>query len=440
MIKQYSIAVLSLLISLFSGTQAIAQQTPQARTITPASVSGDLVDIRYAYDGRLDTRAYSPRPNYVGMSVTIDTGSRQNIIGVKQDYGRWPTHYPGGYKVEVAESEAGPWMVGFEGAGQRGESRAEFRAILARFIRITATTRNRVYDQGWSIAELKVGVDPGQTPRRIPDNSRPPRPEPPQSEERELKDPELARDGKLNTRATSGMANYSRMHITIDLGGEYEVSRVVQLHGSWQDDYPREYRVEVSRQRNEARFREVWSGSGEPNRSVARFQPVTTRFIRITAIRERDRYHWWSIAELRTNRDEDVAEDDTEGRVERQIRGITARGFENPTAVIDRRGSRATTNNPNYTGSWIQADLGGSYTISRVVQIHSPSDEDYPGRYRIDVSLNGRNWRTVHEGVGRSGRSSAAFQPVRARFVRIIALDNRDVRQWWSIHSLSIRE
>jgi hypothetical protein len=183
----------------------LAQQTAQARTVRPADISGDLLDLPNANDEKPTTRATSGKTDYVGMSVTIDAGSLQNIIGVKQDFGRWPTHYPGSYKVEVAESLSGPWMTAFEGLGQRGESRVEFPAILARYVRITATATNKTFQQEWSIAELKLGVDPGQTAARIPKRTEPipePRPAPPAAPT--LKDIGLATDKKLDTRSSSG--------------------------------------------------------------------------------------------------------------------------------------------------------------------------------------------------------------------------------------------
>src|SRR6185503_19618920 len=151
----------------------------QSRTVRPAGVTGDLLDIMNANDDKPGTRATSGKRDYVGMSLTIDVGSLQNIIGVKQDYGPWPTQHVGAYKLEVAESPSGPWLIAFEGPGQRGESRAEFPAILGRYIRLTATSNRTPYNQEWSIAELKVGVDPGQVGRRIPARPEQPRPQQP---------------------------------------------------------------------------------------------------------------------------------------------------------------------------------------------------------------------------------------------------------------------
>src|SRR4030095_2786378 len=128
-------------------------------------------------------------------------------------------------------------------------------------------------------------------------------------------------------------------------------------------------------------FREVFRGAGEPNRSIAQFAPVSARFVRITALRNRDRNHWWSIAEIRTNRDSDVADDDENDRLTpREIRRINAQRVSDASAIIDGRNTtRATTNNANYAGSWIEVDLGGIFTVSRVVQIHEPDERDYPG-------------------------------------------------------------
>jgi len=93
----------------------------------------------------------------------------------------------------------------------------------------------------------------------------------------------------------------------------------------------------------------------------------------------------------------------------------------------------------NYAGSWIQVDLGGSYTVSRVVQIHEPDEQDYPGRYRIEISDDGRRWRGIFQGQGERGRSVASFNPVRTRFLRIMAIANHDLQHWWSIYKLKIR-
>jgi hypothetical protein len=435
--KMYKMITASTLLAvLIWCVSATAQQpTVQARVVKPVAVEGDLADLPRTLDGLETTRAFSTGRNYAGMSVTADLGGEQNIIGVIQDHGRWPTHYPASYRVEVGRTASGPWLRTFEGPGTRGENKAIFEAVRGRFIRVTATS---VGNNGpdWSIAEFKAIIDPGQRPRPIP-GDRPTEPEPPTRPAPParpmMKNIQLAFDRDQRTRATTETPEYTGMIFDFDLGGEYQLSRVVQLHGEWRDDYPAQYKVEVSRESNESRFREVWRGAGEPGRSVARFTEVTTRYVRITALRNRDRVHWWTIAELRTNRDPEVVEDE-EGRDDRIIRNITGRGLTNLNAAIDDDlATFATTGRGDYTGNFLVLDLGGSYTISRVIQIHDPRDRDFPGRYRVEVSDNGRLWREVFEGAGESGRSRAVFTPVRARYVRITATSARRGDIPWSI-------
>jgi hypothetical protein len=432
--------VVSAALALTMGAGALAQQTYKATTVRPASITGELLDLPNTNDNRPDTRAYSGKNNYVGMSVTIDIGSEQNVIGIVQNHGRWPTHYPGAYRVDVAASQSGPWFKTFEGAGTRGESKAIFPAIRAQYIRVTATAVNNTFTDGdWSIAEIKGAIDPGQTPRLIPAPSEN-RPDTRPSPQLRFQDPSLASDRRLDTRAASGTPNYAGLTFQYDLGGEYEISRVVQLHGQWRDDYPGEYRVEVSRENNERRFREVFRGAGEQGRTVARFDPVITRYIRITALRNRDDQHWWTIAEIRTNRDEDEVVQDSDERDARPLRNITSNGFRNATALLDPANTaRVTTGSPRYVGNWLEVDMGGSYTISRVIQEHGDNPEHYPGRFRIEVSEDGRRWQTVHEGEGSPGKSGGTFRAVRARYVRITAITNRDLRHWWTIYQLKIK-
>src|SRR5262245_56525761 len=101
---------LAIVFGLVAPTGGFAQQTYQAAAVKPAEVSGDLLDLRNTLDDRMDTRAESGKKNYVGMNFIVDLGAERPVIGVSQDHGRWPTHYPGAYKVEVAGNASGPWF------------------------------------------------------------------------------------------------------------------------------------------------------------------------------------------------------------------------------------------------------------------------------------------------------------------------------------------
>src|SRR6185503_20780197 len=202
------ISRISLMVVCFATAQSSGAQTVQARAVRPASVLGDLADITKANDDNDHTRANAGKPNYAGLSVTLDVGGEQNIIGVIQDHGPWATNYPGAYKVEVSESLDGPWMKTFEGPGQRGVSKAIFEAVRGRFIRVTATDKSGGGND-WSIAELKAIIDPGATARRIPQRDRAPgnppqTPKPAESPQAvAVRDVPLAFDKNPTTRATT---------------------------------------------------------------------------------------------------------------------------------------------------------------------------------------------------------------------------------------------
>ncbi|HKP14380.1 MAG TPA: discoidin domain-containing protein [Blastocatellia bacterium] len=313
--------MLAAFVAVFSA-ESRAQQTLQSRPVRPAAVTGELLDIAKANDGRVDTRAASGRADYVGMSFVVDLGGEQNVIGVAQDHGRWPTHFPGAYKVEVGTTAQGPWMLAWQGEGQRGESKAKFEAIRGRFIRVTATGLNTQYKQEWSVAELTAGVDPGQKARAIPTPDTPkPKPDPspnpgpippgkvPDDDDRLT--PRAIRnitaqgftninavvDDNNTTRAATNTASYAGAWVRVDLGSIATVSRVVQVHEPEAREFPGRYRVEVSA--DGERWQTVFEGAGERGRSVASFAPVRARFVRVTATASLNNRAAWTLYKLK---------------------------------------------------------------------------------------------------------------------------------------------
>ncbi|HKG22777.1 MAG TPA: discoidin domain-containing protein, partial [Blastocatellia bacterium] len=166
-IQPFSRAV-ALAIAALAGAAGLNAQTQtlQLREARPVAVTGDLVDMASANDGNEKTRAYAGKADYPGLSVTLDMGGDQNIVGVIQDHGPWSNDYPGTYRVDVGLTPNGPWLKAFEGPGKRGESRSIFDAVRGRYIRITATGTHGL-GKDWTLAEFRVGVDPGAKPRVI---------------------------------------------------------------------------------------------------------------------------------------------------------------------------------------------------------------------------------------------------------------------------------
>lgn len=413
------------LVLLLAGSAALAEE------IRPQRVTGDFQDVQYAADGRIQTRATTGTPRYQGRALLIDLGYDTMIEGVIQDHGASADDYPAEYRVEISR-QARPYQTVFEGRGSRGQSVARFTPTMGRYVRITAT-RDRNTFNWWSIYEVRVIVR--QTARTDPYGDR---------IYGDMQDLQNAIDGDEQTRATTGTPNYAGRSITLDLGGEYEISKVTQIHSPSDGDYPALYKVEISR--DNARWRDVYRGAGSPGRSVADFDERDVRYVRITALERRNNFNWWSIHELIVKKGRDTGfgggREDNEGRGRlRQVVDVQSNGFNDARRSYDGNlSTRATTGTPSYAGDSITYDLGGDYEISRVVQRHDGSPNDFPARYKIEVSRNGSIWKEVYRGRGQYQRSVAEFPSVRCRFVRITAIDSQNRVNWWSIHEIRIRE
>jgi hypothetical protein len=61
----------------------------------------------------------------------------------------------------------------------------------------------------------------------------------------------------------------------------------------------------------------------------------------------------------------------------------------------------------------------------------------YARRFRVDVSLDGSKWQAVAEGPG-APLTTAAFQPVRARYVRIVQTGELPGAPPWVVQNLRI--
>ena len=65
----------------------------------------------------------------------------------------------------------------------------------------------------------------------------------------------------------------------------------------------------------------------------------------------------------------------------------------------------------------------------------------YPHGYRVEVSLDGTNWgKPVAEGKGTGGRTTIAFAPTRAKFIRITQTETIENAPNWTVSNLKIYE
>lgn len=119
-----------------------------------------------------------------------------------------------------------------------------------------------------------------------------------------------ALDGNIDTRWGSGTAQSPGMFFQIDLGRQYEISKIRFDLGKFTADFPRGYCVSIST--DKAHWEKVldmpgtagifWDGShpryiGNGSYFTAVFNPVKARYVKITQI-GRDPKFDWSIAEI----------------------------------------------------------------------------------------------------------------------------------------------
>jgi hypothetical protein len=67
-------------------------------------------------------------------------------------------------------------------------------------------------------------------------------------------------------------------------------------------------------------------------------------------------------------------------------------------------------------------------------------DTGFPRGYRLDVSEDGSQWATVAEGAGAALTTTAAFRPVRTRFVRILQTADTASAPNWIIQRIRLYE
>ena len=120
----------------------------------------------------------------------------------------------------------------------------------------------------------------------------------------------LVGDGDLRTRWQCENATQGQ-RITVDLGQAVTISGVSPALGRFDYDSPHHLDIEVSESGSD--WRRVWNGLTYSHSVTGalqdvrrheipiRFDPVETRYVRLTQIGEKARYYW-SIAELRVLR------------------------------------------------------------------------------------------------------------------------------------------
>ena len=93
-------------------------------------------------------------------------------------------------------------------------------------------------------------------------------------------------------------------------------------------------------------------------------------------------------------------------------------GATSPEAAVDGRLDTRWSSEFGRDPQWLAVDLGTVTTISRVELVWQGA---YATSYAIEVSLDGEHWKEVYATTkGAGGTEVARFQPVQARWVRML--------------------
>ncbi|MDB4293823.1 discoidin domain-containing protein [Akkermansiaceae bacterium] len=99
--------------------------------------------------------------------------------------------------------------------------------------------------------------------------------------------------------------------------------------------------------------------------------------------------------------------------------------------------SRYSTGSSMKPGMWVQIELPKVSNITTVTLDSARSAGDYPRKYEVQVSSDGKKWsKPVAKGKGESAITEIAFDPTKAKYVRITQTGKHKL--FWSIHELNI--
>ena len=89
-------------------------------------------------------------------------------------------------------------------------------------------------------------------------------------------------------------------------------------------------------------------------------------------------------------------------------------------------------------GDWFMIELPKVMTVKKIVMDATKSANDFPKGYRIDVSMDGMDWKgPVGMGNGSGAITTAMLLDYPAKFVKITLTEATD-KWFWSIHGLSV--
>ncbi|WP_160164577.1 DUF5010 domain-containing protein [Pedosphaera parvula] len=106
-------------------------------------------------------------------------------------------------------------------------------------------------------------------------------------------------------------------------------------------------------------------------------------------------------------------------------------------AIDGNISTRWDTSGAQTPGQWFQVDMGSVKSFYKLILDATPSLNDYPRGYQVNVSNDGVNWgNPVATGVASSAVTTIKFATQTARYIRITQTGS--VGNYWSIHEFNV--
>ena len=240
-------------------------------------------------------------------------------------------------------------------------------------------------------------------------------------------------DGNRKTRWTSGKAQAGDEWFQIDMGYSTEITEIKLFAGDEGNDFPVEYKIYVSEDTGNW-GKPVLEGKGGDRNMLLKLSGAYGRYIKICQTGRGTMY--WSICEMQIN----GIPADAGTRIDNaKLKLSASKGNGNVKNAIDgNANTRWDTGAMQAVGDWFMIELPEVMTVRKLVLDSTKSANDFPVGYRVDVSMDGKDWKgPVGMGNGSGAVTNIMLLKFPAKFVKISLTEQTD-KWFWSIHELSV--
>ena len=101
-------------------------------------------------------------------------------------------------------------------------------------------------------------------------------------------------------------------------------------------------------------------------------------------------------------------------------------------------GTRYTVGTRMQPGMWVQVELPEVRQVAGLILDAASSGGDYPRGYKIEVSVDGSQWKEVASGEGSQAKTEIEFEALPVKYLKITQTGKHSL--YWSIHELDVLE